>query len=334
MAIKQEGSVEEYQEAFEALSATQPHLVEEVLESDYLNGLNPILRAEVLASKPTGLDQIMRRAQLIEDQATTSQENGEVNQERPSKGGMGGVKLAIKTPETTATRSVTLASKPGTAVTAPAVVPTVKKETAYKRLTEEEYRKRWENGLCFRCEKKYSVGHRCRNQQLRVFMVHDEELTMTEEEEDHEEGETLDEKGKAVVLNTVVGLTTLGMIKIKGILQGQGVVVLLDCGAAHNFISNRLVKEFKIPQSETYNYGIIAGTRPAVKGKGICCGVVMELLGVTVVEDFLLIELNDLDVILGMKCLQAMGKMEIDWPALTITFTRGTKGLCLRVIHL
>lgn len=48
------------------------------------------------------------------------------------------------------------------------------------------------------------------------------------------------------------------------------------------------------------------------------------------VEDFLPIELNDLDVILGMKWLQAMGKMETDWPALTMTFTRGDKRIVLK----
>lgn len=123
-------------------------------------------------------------------------------------------------------------------------------------------------------------------------------------------------------LNTVVGLTTPRMIKLKGALKGKEVVVLLDYGDTHNFISQKLVDELHIPQLETFNYGIIAGTGAAVKGKGICCGVVMELPEVIVVEDFLPIELNDLDVILGMKWLQAMGKMEVDLPALTMTFTR------------
>lgn len=75
---------------------------------------------------------------------------------------------------------------------------------------------------------------------------------------------------------------------------------MLDYGATHNFISQRLVEELKIKQSETYNYGVIMGSGAAVKGKGICCGVVLELTGITVVEDFLPIELGDLDVILGM----------------------------------
>lgn len=62
-----------------------------------------------------------------------------------------------------------------------------------------------------------------------------------------------------------------------------------------------------------------------MKGKGICFGVIVELPGVSVMEDFLPIELNDLDIILGMQQLQSMGKMEVDWPALSMTFIRGDK---------
>lgn len=132
----------------------------------------------------------------------------------------GKVVAKVSVPETTSTRTVTLTSKPGLTMAANAA-PTVRKEAPYKRLSEEEYRKRREKGLCFKCDEKYTAGHRCKNQQLRVFMVHDDELLTLEEEDRMEEvGETSGEIGKAVMcrLNTVVGLTTSGMIKIKGVM--------------------------------------------------------------------------------------------------------------------
>lgn len=55
------------------MSTTLPQLLDEVLESAFLNGLDPILRAEVLTTEPNGLDQIMKRAQLIEDVSTAIQ---------------------------------------------------------------------------------------------------------------------------------------------------------------------------------------------------------------------------------------------------------------------
>lgn len=64
--IKQEASVAEYIETFETLSTPLPHLSDEVLECAFLNGLDLVVRVEVLATEPTGLEQ-MKRAQLIED---------------------------------------------------------------------------------------------------------------------------------------------------------------------------------------------------------------------------------------------------------------------------
>ena len=35
-------------------------------------------------------------------------------------------------------------------------------------------------GLCFRCDEKYMIGHKCKNKQLQVMMIYDKEV---EEEE-------------------------------------------------------------------------------------------------------------------------------------------------------
>ena len=42
-------------------------------------------------------------------------------------------------------------------------------------------------------------------------------------------------------LNSVVGLTSPGTMKVRGKLNGVDVVVLIDCGATHNFIADKLV---------------------------------------------------------------------------------------------
>ena len=78
-------------------------------------------------------------------------------------------------------------------------------------------------------------------------------------------------------LNSVVGLTTSGMMKLKGMINGKEVIVLIDCGATHNFIGTNLVKELQLPLVTTNSYGVVMGTGIAVKGKGICGGVVLTM---------------------------------------------------------
>lgn len=67
LAIKQEGSVAEFNKLFIKYSAPVPQISEEVLEGTYLNGLIPTIRAEVISRRPTGLEDLMEQAQWVED---------------------------------------------------------------------------------------------------------------------------------------------------------------------------------------------------------------------------------------------------------------------------
>lgn len=110
-------------------------------------------------------------------------------------------------------------------------------------------------------------------------------------------------------MNSVVGLTAPQTMKLKGEIEQQPVVVLIDGGATHNFISVELVQLLGLSREETTGYGVIMGTGMAVQGAGICKRVKLQLQNLQIVEDFLPLELGSSDVILGMKWLAAVGKM-------------------------
>ena len=54
-------------------------------------------------------------------------------------------------------------------------------------------------------------------------------------------------------------------------------IVLIDCGATHNFISAKSVRELVLPLEGTLGYGVLMGTGAIVNGEGICRGVVLTL---------------------------------------------------------
>lgn len=59
-----------------------------------------------------------------------------------------------------------------------------------------------------------------------------------------------DEKGAnqmELSRHSMVGLDMPRMMKLKGVLEGKEVVVLIDSGASHSFIPQKLVQELKIP---------------------------------------------------------------------------------------
>lgn len=60
LTIKQTSIVEEYRNLFDRLVAPVTDLSNKVLEETFMNGLFPLIRAEVEFSEPVGLPQMMQ----------------------------------------------------------------------------------------------------------------------------------------------------------------------------------------------------------------------------------------------------------------------------------
>lgn len=59
--------------------------------------------------------------------------------------------------------------------------------------------------------------------------------------------------------------------------MGHEVVVLIDCGATHNFISEDLAAKLGLSMADMSRYGVIIGTWLSVKGDGMCKGVAVQM---------------------------------------------------------
>lgn len=150
-------------------------------------------------------------------------------------------------------------------------------------MSEAEYQARRDKGLCFRCEEKFFKGHRCKIKEVRALRV----LLAGDSDEDEEEFDLALEiepvqEVAELAIRSVVGFSDPGTMKIHGRMGEKIVVVLIDCGATHNFISEKLADELQLPRSETSNYGIIMGNGSTLKGKGVCKGVTMMVQDLTI----------------------------------------------------
>lgn len=114
-------------------------------------------------------------------------------------------------------------------------------------------------------------------------------------------------------LNSVVGLTTPRTMKLKGLIKGVEVVILINSEASHNFISMELLKKLGLGLDTTGSYGVVIGTGLTVKGEGVCRGVALTVQDVEIVEDFLPLEPGNANVILGMQWLETLGAVTINW---------------------
>lgn len=100
-----------------------------------------------------------------------------------------------------------------------------------------------DKGLCFRCDERYFRGHKCKTKEereLNLLIVHDEK------EEDYEvellNEEVLEMKvlevdnNVEVALRSILGFSATRTMKLKGLVAGKEVVVMVNCSATHNFI--------------------------------------------------------------------------------------------------
>ena len=288
---------------FEMLAAPVPDVPEVFLEGQFINGLKPKIRVELRVLQPRGLDWIMVLAQSIEVKNVALYGCSKVI--GPSKGGYHYTPSTVTQSASMPSRILLTTLRSQQHLSGPRTPASSSGSAPFKRLSETEWKAKREKGLCFCCDEKYTISHRCKNRELQVLMVHNEEMEdegIDDERIPKDEGEY--EPGGEVVelsMNSVVGLTTPQTTKLRGDIKGHPVVVLIDRGATHNFIATKLVQQLGLTRTEMAGYGVIMGTGVVVQGASICKGVKLTLQNLQIIEDFLPLELGSSDVILGMK---------------------------------
>lgn len=93
----------------------------------------------------------------------------------------------------------------------------------------------------------------------------EDELTMKNDEE-----AVIDEELIALSMNLIVGLTLANTLKLRGKIQEEEVIGLVDSGASHNFISHDLVPKRGLPVEESKAFGVMVGNGFTIQGMGVC----------------------------------------------------------------
>ncbi|XP_073223474.1 uncharacterized protein [Cicer arietinum] len=101
-------------------------------------------------------------------------------------------------------------------------------------------------------------------------------------------------------------------IKLKSQVQGVPLLALVDSGATHNFISNKLVRSMGWPLEETTPLPIKLGDMFNVVEQGVCRKLVKDLGNMTFIIDAWLFDLDEINVVIEMSWLASIGDMWVD----------------------
>lgn len=128
------------------------------------------------------------------------------------------------------------------------------------------------------------------------------------EEEPAEEVEVAE-----ISISSIAGISSSRTIKLRGTLRGRDVIVMIDSGATHNFVSKKLVEQLQLETDKTRGYSVLTAGGVTFRDAGLCSELELELPGCTITSSFLPLELGSADAILGIQWLETLGNMKVNW---------------------
>lgn len=329
LSTTQNSSVSEYQRKFIETAAPLEHVSEEMLMGHFINGLKEDIKAEVRLLNPLCLEQAMEQAVRVEEKLKiSSYRRTGLSSIKTGTFSMSGSGVSAVPPysgfnSTSPTMSKAWSSRSSVtqaSVSSPKPAAMATTVGEIKRLTERELQEKRAKGLCYRCDAKWVTGHRCARRELSVMLIEDEEGEVENEGLDSPQS-SQEELMTEVSLNSVIGLSNPKTMKLKGLLGNHEVVVMIDPGATHNFISLATVTRAGVKITDSGSFGVSLGNGEPVKGEGMCKGVVIQLDGgVEVEEDFLPLKLGSSDIILGIQWLEKLGMVLTNWKTQVMKF--------------
>jgi hypothetical protein len=109
-------------------------------------------------------------------------------------------------------------------------------------------------------------------------------------------------------------------MKVEGKIDGVDLLVLIDSGASHNFISPKVTKALGLEVTPINGRGIRLGDGHKVMTTGVCKGVRLKIGIIEIKIDAMVLELGGLDMVLGVSWLSTLGEVIMDWKLLTMQF--------------
>jgi hypothetical protein len=176
-----------------------------------------------------------------------------------------------------------------------------------QKLTRAEMVECQLKGLCYNCDEKYFLGHKCKEQKL--FMAISEDIS----EEDVEtplvskSPEITDitppsdppEVEPVISLNALTVFSAPQTLKLIGYIKHQRVIILVDSGSTHNFIHRHIAQETHCYIHAVNNFQIMIANGGSMKCGGRCENVCLQIGDYHLKSHMFSIDMGGCDIVLG-----------------------------------
>ncbi|KAJ8766111.1 hypothetical protein K2173_020627 [Erythroxylum novogranatense] len=170
--------------------------------------------------------------------------------------------------------------------------------------------------LCFNCYEQFVRGHQCK----KLFWI--------DLEESDEAGDTPsdhDPDQPEISLNTITGIRGPQSMRLYGNWKGGQVLILIDSGSTHSFVSATKVEDLQAEVNEKNGLKVNVANGEQLTSPGICKGIPILLESISFMVDLFVLPLTDFDVVLGVNWLRTLGPILWDF---TIMKLQGMTSSC------
>jgi hypothetical protein len=162
-------------------------------------------------------------------------------------------------------------------------------------------------GLCYNCDAKCFLGHKCKEQNLLMAISDDvlEEdfkapiVSVSPEPTDINPPSDLPEVEPVISLNSLIGFSAPHTLKIIGYIKHRKVIILVDSERTHNFIHRHIVQETNCYIPVVNNFQIMISNGGSMKCGGHCENVHPQISEYHLKSHMFSINMGSCDIVLG-----------------------------------
>ncbi|XP_058746621.1 uncharacterized protein LOC131619549 [Vicia villosa] len=323
--LKQDGSVVDYQTKFEKLGTQVIGLPSDAILNCFISGLTNEIQNEMAIHKPTNISQAIGLAKLIESKLKDSKPKFHKpfanTYHKPSASPAN----PIPKPSIIPSSQIPNPFKAQTS-SAPSKLP-------IKRLSQAQLQERRAQGLCFNCDEKFFIGHKCSTRRFLILMADEEPIGEPIHVEDSVETEIeqdLNDTYFQLSPQALTGQFSPQTLKFKGKIGGLSVMVLVDTGSTHNILQPRIAQHLNLTSTPITQFSVMVGNGSHLKCEGICNNVPITLQKELFHLPFYLLPIEGADVVLGMAWLRTLGPLQADFSIPSISFTHHNNLITLK----
>jgi hypothetical protein len=318
--LTQTGSVSDYYLKFMSLANRSFGLTDDHLLTYFMSGLHPDIQRDVMVQSPASLLRAVSLAKLYEEKYIVVSKHTAA---RPSSTSYGSRFTNVNPlPSQVSVQPTKTFSKPSL----PPLLPTPSgpplRNAQVKKISPAEMQLRREKGLCYFCDEKFSLTHRCRNRQYLYLNVEEEDTPLVELDTptvtDNDTDVSLDDP--YLSLNALKGGVGVGTIQFKACIGKLLVTVLIDGGSSDNFLQPRITRFLKLSIEPATQFKVMVGNGNYMTAEGLIQQLQVHAQGNFFCLPVFLFPISGADLILGASWLKTIGPHIADYAALQLKF--------------